>query len=443
MYKASIFNTVFSENERLLLFNSRSKRYLKTERYVGLVKEVLENPDHFMENPVFSKLKDAGMLVEDTYDESQSFDFWKNDYIYNPQLHICILPTEQCNLRCTYCYEDFQNGAMTQATQDAFILWLKRNLKNYTSLRIEWFGGEPLVAKDIIFNLSERIIAICHQARKPFTASIVTNGTLMDLETFKKLLSCHVINFQVTIDGVKETHDALKIRADGQGTYDCIIRNLLSIKNGIRSSSSFSIAVRTNATMDVVNQLPDHLHELSKMFGDDQRFSFYFRPVGHWAKQQEFSFEEALLKEFNSLYQPIIDAAVPLNYAIYAGMLEDHICSAAKRNYFVLRSNGGICKCTMLLQENENHIGELLDNGTMVLNEQKLQKWLPIQNTTDDCLTCTFAPTCFGVSCPAKNFLLPKSGQCGYEVAAVSYIMQLLDQGERSAFEWIENEEVF
>ena len=332
MYKASMFNVVSSENGRLFIFNSKSKKYLKTERYVGTVNDILESPDHFLESYVFSKLKNAGMIVEESENESLSSVFLKNNYIYDPQLHICILPTEQCNLRCTYCYENFQNGAMTQTTQDAFILWLKRNLKNYTSLRIDWFGGEPLVTKNIIFSLSERIIDLCHQARKPFTASITTNGTLMDLETFKELLRCHVTTIQVTIDGVRETHDALKVRADGQGTYDCIISNLLSIKKNIRSSAAFKIAIRTNATKDVVDRIPDHLHKLSEMFGNDLRFLFYFRPVGHWAEEKEFAFEESLLRDFDSLYQPIIAAKVPLNYSIYASLLENHICVAAKKN---------------------------------------------------------------------------------------------------------------
>ena len=32
-------------------------------------------------------------------------------------LELIILPTEKCNFRCTYCYEDFELGKMPEAVQ--------------------------------------------------------------------------------------------------------------------------------------------------------------------------------------------------------------------------------------------------------------------------------------------------------------------------------------
>lgn len=37
----------------------------------------------------------------------------------NDFLHLILLPTEQCNLRCTYCYERFEVGRMTRQVVDA------------------------------------------------------------------------------------------------------------------------------------------------------------------------------------------------------------------------------------------------------------------------------------------------------------------------------------
>jgi uncharacterized protein len=39
---------------------------------------------------------------------------------------LILLPTEKCNFRCTYCYEDFSIGKMSQPLQRAIELFLER-----------------------------------------------------------------------------------------------------------------------------------------------------------------------------------------------------------------------------------------------------------------------------------------------------------------------------
>ena len=42
-----------------------------------------------------------------------------------------------------------------------------------------WFGGEPLLAKEVIYRLSEAFIARTHDAGIAYTANIITNGYLL------------------------------------------------------------------------------------------------------------------------------------------------------------------------------------------------------------------------------------------------------------------------
>ncbi|HEY0232414.1 MAG TPA: radical SAM protein, partial [Dokdonella sp.] len=64
-----------------------------------------------------------------------------------------VLPTEKCNFRCTYCYEDFKIGRM----QAPVVRGLKRLISNRApSLRrlsLSWFGGEPLLAKPVVLEV--------------------------------------------------------------------------------------------------------------------------------------------------------------------------------------------------------------------------------------------------------------------------------------------------
>ena len=73
------------------------------------------------------------------------------------RLHLIILPTEQCNFRCKYCYEDFKVGKMAKFCVEGINKLISQRLPNTSNLTISWFGGEPLLALDIISNISHHI----------------------------------------------------------------------------------------------------------------------------------------------------------------------------------------------------------------------------------------------------------------------------------------------
>ena len=77
-------------------------------------------------------------------------------YDYNKSLELTLLPTEKCNFRCTYCYEDFLIGKMKP--------WIRSGVKSLIEKRVDmglrnlnlsWFGGEPLLAKDVLFEIAD------------------------------------------------------------------------------------------------------------------------------------------------------------------------------------------------------------------------------------------------------------------------------------------------
>src|SRR5947209_19415198 len=74
------------------------------------------------------------------------------------RLHLILLPTEQCNFRCTYCYEDFSIGRMNPETIQGVKRLIDRRLEGLGFLSVSWFGGEPLLACDIIEDISESIV---------------------------------------------------------------------------------------------------------------------------------------------------------------------------------------------------------------------------------------------------------------------------------------------
>ena len=127
-YKVSMFNYVLNcEDGSLRMYNSLSG--LDSLMIVGKsakesVLSVLADTDSVESVP--ARIKEAliqrGYLVSDNKDEDYAVRLKMLETIYNEKyLNLIIMPTEQCNFRCKYCYETFEKGKMHQSIQEAIV----------------------------------------------------------------------------------------------------------------------------------------------------------------------------------------------------------------------------------------------------------------------------------------------------------------------------------
>ena len=62
-------------------------------------------------------------------------------------LVLTIMPTEACNFRCVYCYEDHENITMKTDIVVGIERFLEKNYAKYNHISISWFGGEQHYVK--------------------------------------------------------------------------------------------------------------------------------------------------------------------------------------------------------------------------------------------------------------------------------------------------------
>ena len=89
---------------------------------------------------------------------------------------------------------------MSRDVQEAITSYVRQQLEDETvkAFSVVWYGGEPLLKKDVIAGLSEAFMNICKANEVTYNASIITNGYLVDEETAKLLKDCSVSFAQVT-----------------------------------------------------------------------------------------------------------------------------------------------------------------------------------------------------------------------------------------------------
>ena len=158
-------------------------------------------------------------------------------YIHNPQARtITIQVTEDCNLKCSYCYQINKSPkAMNLDTAKKFIdliLSDDESLNSYINknntdfIILDFIGGEPLLEIDLINDIVEYFIKRCIELDHPwiygYMLSIGTNGTLYFTDKVQKFLNKYQsrISMNITVDGDKQLHDSCRVFANGSGSYD-------------------------------------------------------------------------------------------------------------------------------------------------------------------------------------------------------------------------------
>jgi uncharacterized protein len=350
-------------------------------------------------------LHSKGYIVEEQVDESGRWDvrYGIEQYRQN-HLELILLSSEECNFRCVYCSQVFKRGSMQPEVRTGVKNHVLSRIRYLRSMKIDWFGGEPLLGYDAIEELAPffQETAAKHDVR--LTAAMTTNGYLLFPERSRDLVRWGVTSYQITLDGGVEEHDAHRPLADGGGTFHQILANLIAMK---QIAEPFKVVIRFN--FDRAN-LPhaDKLFEAVKTaLGDDPRFTMRFRPVGTWGGPNDDSLDVCGVKEASQQLIQLTMKAEQLGLAsdnLADSMLPSpgSVCYAARPYSLVVGADGKLMKCTVVLDTMEdNVVGHIHENGSVTLNEDRFAKWVkPYYREDAMCNKCFYVPVCQGVSCP-------------------------------------------
>ncbi|PMQ14000.1 radical SAM protein [Pseudomonas sp. 43A] len=309
----------------------------------------------------------------------------------NPKsLELILYPTEQCNFRCTYCYEDFLIGRMDEKTQEGIRNLIARRLPKLDNLHLQWFGGEPLAAKDLVLELSEFAKKACDQAGVNFSGSLTTNGYLLTLDLAEKLCDLNQRNYQISLDGFESGHDKTRKLASGAGTFNRIWSNLLALKG---SNLDFNVTLRVHLTKENVSSVKRLAEEIKKTFLSDRRFKVFLKTIENLGGPNDTS---GVLLSKNERLATLAELNELLNEKTVSKSDNGlYVCYASRPNSLAIRADGTIQKCTVMLSDDRNSVGKINENGTVKLDSERMNLWM--RGYSDDKKT---------LSCPAVG--LPK-----------------------------------
>lgn len=332
--------------------------------------------------------------------------------VTNDHLHLIVNPTERCNLRCSYCYETFALGRMPQSVVSGIANLVKRRAeKGLKTFRLEFFGGEPLVAWDVVEALARDLSDICCANGTEMFGGMTTNGMLLTRARLDRLAACAVRAFQVTLDGPQAIHDRRRMTRQGEGSFDAVWRTLAMLK---AAPHPVEVLVRMHfdpTTLDPLLGDAGFVRQVAAAFvRDDLRFRLHFHALGRWGgpNDRETPVFASAADEHAAVDRLIEEAlaagCATAQFAQYRrdaalGESGHAICYAARANAFVIRSNGRVAKCTVAFEDERNTVGRLAENGDLVIDQERHLPWLQGLISGDP----------LALSCPALVHLWSKS----------------------------------
>ena len=303
-------------------------------------------------------------------------------------LSLIIAPTTGCNFACPYCFEPKKNPkTMTREVEDRIIEYVRsRTLAENISLT--WYGGEPLLAFDIIERLYDRIIA--ETEKKIISHGIITNGFLIDNLVISFFKISGLDNIQISFDGTKDRHDRSRFLKDGnRPTFDIIRANLEKLAADI---PDLKIQARINVNRNNIGDFA----EMFKLFSDPFRFKNVHVYPGIIREESADGvsmcgrcYSERDLPE---LYELIEKEGIPVNYL---PRIPGKGCMAHSADAFIIGPEGELYKCWEDVSKPNRVVGSIMDGkrGDYGL----MMRYMHDCDVFDDkCRKCRVFPICWG-----------------------------------------------
>lgn len=317
----------------------------------------------------------------------------KPSYKFN-HLGVWLQITNECNLRCTYCYVNKQKEVMSfdtasETIKKIFAFSQKKKLKKIT---FKFSGGEPLLEFRQVIKINDLIREYARKTKIKTVSIVLTNGLLLN-DTNVKILKKNNFRAMVSLDGLGSIHDLTRRRPNGLGSFDAVS---FGISNLQKNNIPFNVCVT------VTKHNVAHLPELTKYLLN-KKINFIFNFYRDTPLAQEKlnprntdlirSLKKTcrLIKKSPVTLQPLLSSLldkVNLNHARF------NVCGRCL-NYLVIRADGQLVGCQMTLSEPLTCITD--HNPARILNP-RYHKPLSVKNKKH-CQKCSWRYVCAG-GCP-------------------------------------------
>ena len=333
---------------------------------------------------------------------------------------ITIQVTEDCNLKCSYCYQHNKTSKVLDVEVGKkfidLILESDEKSNKYIQSRkclgavLNFIGGEPFLEIDNISILTDyfinKMIELDHPWLFRYKINIGTNGLLYFSDKVQKYIQKHHnhLCIGITIDGNKELHDKCRIDFNGKGSYDRAISALNHYRTTYQDYGMSKITISPENIQLFKQSLID--------FIEQQHFSTVYANCV-FEKGWNLTHAKILYNELKEIADYLLEKNLQdttfisiLDQEIGTVYSTDHTTCGGSGDMIALDVNGDIYPCIRYTPSSIGNpnlkfkIGDV-EHG-FIYNEEQEQRLKCLQcitrqaqdATTDHCLNCPIESGC-------------------------------------------------
>ncbi len=298
--------TIASKNSKLWLHTQLGIFIIYNDEYADIFKEYYEKIQQ-LETKIQNELAQEYKLDPSTIEKILQMEGFQS---------LILEVTTACNMRCKYCvYSGIYNGYRVHGTEFMPIEIALKAVKMYKHYLdkywisnpfrepvVGFYGGEPLLA----FNIIKKVVSLSNELFRrdgyDVVYSITTNGTLIN-DKVAEFLARNSFVVAISLDGPKEEHDKRRKYIDGKGTFEDVMRGLITLYKAYKRNGQ-----EPRIIIECVIDPTTNLRNLREFFNSMQDYITalritYVRPYGtnyyeriDFKRYMEFQYELQELK---------------------------------------------------------------------------------------------------------------------------------------------------
>jgi uncharacterized protein len=178
---------------------------------------------------------------------------------------VVLQPTPFCNIDCRYCYlpERSNRARMPTAVLRSAFAALFADGGCADDIEVLWHAGEPTSLPIAYYDEAIALIASLVPPGTRLTHVFQTNATLLD-DAWCDCIVRNGIGVGVSIDGPRHVHDAYRVRRNGNGTFDEVMRGISLLKS--HAIDFWCIAVVTDKNVDAPDEMFEFFETLAPQY---------------------------------------------------------------------------------------------------------------------------------------------------------------------------------
>ncbi len=379
-----------SDSESIILYSIKKESLVKINRNTLTMIQTGGLPEG-----IKHQLVDLDILVKNQTSEKKEMIGYLEDFNqYSRELDVTITLNLDCNFACIYCFEEeikHQNLYMDDNIREESLRFIEENLTGKRKLKLDFFGGEPLLSIDLIRFFAKQLKRICVEKGVELECGMTTNGSLLTRKRAQELKELGVTDLKITVDGPPEIHNRFRPFKNGSPSFDTIIKNIKA------SWDILKIELSGNYDEHTWKEFPNFLDQLIELGITPEKLSkVTFGTISkNSVNEKRASGYQGGISSLSEGW--IIDAGLILREEVlkrgfFVPKPSMFTCMMDIKNVMLINYDGFIYKCPTLLGMEKFKAGHV-KTGLIDYSKSHCLGFFKIYQ---ECIDCKYLPMCFG-----------------------------------------------